>query len=459
MMSGVELNALINQIQANDGLAGQSGDNSQLAVKTEKSTKSYNNYNREIWRVQGGILESSLVDFCVQRTRSKFIDDITSKRKPNLTLFKEDWLDLIDTLKRIISDIVEKGDPRSEWLKTVEITHQLCAQKYRNLKKVYHISKQKDSRKFSYKREFKEIEDLSSTVLQESTKVLTANSQLSLVPTLTVPVNNPVLFAENGMSLNPQSQDNANPVKMERVEDAELGVEEILVTEDERIESPDSSYTSPTHLGDDSPQPKTEPFDPMQTPPVTSVSNFIPLVMGGAKKIGAEELIARLGHFIGENNQENKVKLVSTKTDVKLSEPVKAALSGLSGEMKTSTTGNGQSLNGTGAGMIEKMLLKLTCMMESWHRESREHQARIERIMTDRLRASDESNRLLKEKIELEREKLEFMKLRRTIEEMRNTEVLAPVSSSASVYEIDEKPQPDTDDPDDIPIIESVESA
>jgi len=37
----------------------------------------------------------------------------------------------------------------------------------------------------------------------------------------------------------------------------------------------------------------------MQTPPVTSVSNFIPLVMGGAKKIGAEELIARLGHFIG----------------------------------------------------------------------------------------------------------------------------------------------------------------
>lgn len=87
-------------------------------------------------------------------------------------------------------------------------------------------------------------------MLQESTKVLTANSQLSLVPTLTVPVNNPVSFAENGMSLNPQSQDNANPVKMERVEDAELGVEEILVTEDERIESPDSSYTSPTHLGD-----------------------------------------------------------------------------------------------------------------------------------------------------------------------------------------------------------------
>ena len=77
MMSGVELNALINQIQANDGLAGQSGDNSQLAVKTEKSSKSYNNYNREIWRVQGGILESSLVDFCVQRTRSKFIDDIS----------------------------------------------------------------------------------------------------------------------------------------------------------------------------------------------------------------------------------------------------------------------------------------------------------------------------------------------------------------------------------------------
>ena len=54
------------------------------------------------------------------------------------------------------------------------------------------------------------------------------------------------------MSLNPQSQsgEDANPVKLERMEDAEIGVEEILVNENERIESPDSSYTSPTHLGD-----------------------------------------------------------------------------------------------------------------------------------------------------------------------------------------------------------------
>ena len=83
MMSGVELNALINQIQAgsNDGQAVQLTENSQITLttvnKTEKNSKSYNNYNREIWRVQGGILESSLVDFCVQRTRSKFIDDIS----------------------------------------------------------------------------------------------------------------------------------------------------------------------------------------------------------------------------------------------------------------------------------------------------------------------------------------------------------------------------------------------
>ena len=89
-------------------------------------------------------------------------------------------------------------------------------------------------------------------MLQESTKVLTANSQLSLVPTLALPASTTVSIAENGMSLNPQNQTpvDANPVKIERLDDAELGVEEILVNENERIESPDSSYTSPTHLGD-----------------------------------------------------------------------------------------------------------------------------------------------------------------------------------------------------------------
>ena len=151
------------------------------------------------------------------------------------------------------------------------------------------------------------------------------------------------------------------------------------------------------------------------------------------------------------------MKLVTTKTDVKLSQPVKAALSGHQGDTKTSNSTAGSGMNGTGVTVIEKMILKLTCMMESWQRESREHQARMERIMTDRLRASDESNRLLKEKIQLEREKFEFMKLRRTIEEMRSSENAAPASTSAVVHEIDEKPLPETD-PDDIPIIESVES-
>jgi hypothetical protein len=75
--------------------------------------------------------------------------------------------------------------------------------------------------------------------------------------------------------------------------------------------------------------------------------------------------------------------------------------------------------------------------------------------LADRVRGSDESNRLLKEKIELEREKFEFMKLRRTIEEMRSSQV---GSTDASVNEIDNTPLSETD-PDDIPIIESVESA
>ena len=141
-----------------------------------------------------------------------------------------------------------------------------------------------------------------------------------------------------------------------------------------------------------------------------------------------------------------------------LSKPVKLALSGLSGETTTSFPTSGSGLNGAAANIIEKMLLKLICMMESWQRESREYQARMERIMRDRIRGSHESNRLQKVKIELERETFEFMKLRRTIEEMRSSQVVAAGSTGASVNEIDENPLSETD-PDDIPIIESVESA
>ena len=76
-MSGVELNALMNQISS-QGQSQGSEEPAESAAKTEKSaSRSYSNYNREIWRVQGGILESSLVEFCVQRTRRKFIDDIS----------------------------------------------------------------------------------------------------------------------------------------------------------------------------------------------------------------------------------------------------------------------------------------------------------------------------------------------------------------------------------------------
>lgn len=60
--------------------------------------------------------------------------------------------------------------------------------------------------------------------------------------------------------------------------------------------------------------------------------------------------------------------------------------------------------------LIEKKLLKLLCLMESLHRESREHQTRIEKIMIDRVCATNESNRLMRKNIQLEREKYEYLR-------------------------------------------------
>lgn len=158
-------------------------------------------------------------------------------------------------------------------------------------------------------------------------------------------------------------------------------------------------------------------------------------------------------YLVGDQNAENKkVKLVSTKTDVTLSPPVKKALSGiphLSDTQPTvrSSTPTGSSVQPTA---VEKILLKIGCMMDSWHREMREHNSRMERLLTERNKISEESNRLQREKIALEREKFEFMKLKRTVEEMNNIVDDAPAEPT------DEKHIVETD-PDDIPIIQTVE--
>ena len=60
--------------------------------------------------------------------------------------------------------------------------------------------------------------------------------------------------------------------------------------------------------------------------------------------------------------------------------------------------------------MIEKMLLKLMVLTLRLRRESSEDQARMEKIMIDRVRATIESNRLMRENIKLEREKYEYLR-------------------------------------------------
>ena len=63
-------------------------------------------------------------------------------------------------------DEVVKAHPSFAWARNITINHQLCSQKYRNLKKVYILSKQSDRKKFAYKEQFKEIEDLDRSTRQ-----------------------------------------------------------------------------------------------------------------------------------------------------------------------------------------------------------------------------------------------------------------------------------------------------
>ena len=60
MMSGVELNALMTQVSETGNLP--------LNYQSNSASKPY---NRELWRIQNGMLEKTLVNFVVERTRMK----------------------------------------------------------------------------------------------------------------------------------------------------------------------------------------------------------------------------------------------------------------------------------------------------------------------------------------------------------------------------------------------------
>ena len=64
MISGVELNALIAQV--NDGSI-----NGSIPPSSFPPTPGSKPYNRELWRIQNGMLEKSLVNFVVEKSRQK----------------------------------------------------------------------------------------------------------------------------------------------------------------------------------------------------------------------------------------------------------------------------------------------------------------------------------------------------------------------------------------------------
>ena len=51
-------------------------------------------------------------------------------RKITITLYKEDWIELVTKLKEKLNRIIDNNN-KYEWASNIKITHQLCSQKYR----------------------------------------------------------------------------------------------------------------------------------------------------------------------------------------------------------------------------------------------------------------------------------------------------------------------------------------
>ena len=159
-MSGIELNELMTKVS-----------NGSNAISNFEPVQKP--YNRELWRIDNGILEEDLVNFVLDKSKKKidqlgesqrslvrrsliyrpilcprlpwiFFIVFMSKflyscskyrlgdihRKITITLYKEDWIELVTKLKEKLNRIIDNNN-KYEWASNIKITHQLCSQKYR----------------------------------------------------------------------------------------------------------------------------------------------------------------------------------------------------------------------------------------------------------------------------------------------------------------------------------------
>jgi len=117
MMSGIELNELMTKVS-----------NGSNAISNFEPVQKP--YNRELWRIDNGILEEDLVNFVLDKSKKK-IDQLGDiHRKITITLYKEDWIELVTKLKEKLNRIIDNNN-KYEWASNIKITHQLCSQKYR----------------------------------------------------------------------------------------------------------------------------------------------------------------------------------------------------------------------------------------------------------------------------------------------------------------------------------------
>ena len=67
------------------------------------------------------------IEILVKLLNYVFVGD--AHRKISITLYKEDWIELVATLKEKLNRIIDNNN-KYDWASNIKITHQLCSQKY-----------------------------------------------------------------------------------------------------------------------------------------------------------------------------------------------------------------------------------------------------------------------------------------------------------------------------------------
>jgi len=397
-MSGIELNELMTKVS-----------NGSNAISNFEPVQKP--YNRELWRIDNGILEEDLVNFVLDKSQKK-IDQLGDiHRKITITLYKEDWIELVTKLKEKLNRIIDNNN-KYEWASNIKITHQLCSQKYRNLKKVYIQSKMSSRKKFSYKEQFRQIEELHqmanekySSFCDERARMQIHNGATKMEPHQFAPA---IQFKSLSDSFIPSSFDldltNASPVlsnqKLAETEAIKLEHDDCKIEEIEEMQS-ESSLTersrSPIQIVFPEEAPGKSPSEPVdffikresppgrQSPPSKKESPI------------QSQLLQNIQNIVNLNNTLN---------------PSFAAFNAASAADSTATNINDDTKSPPVENRVLETIKSISTNLSELSSASAKSFTKISSLLEKQNEMLKESNRLNMERLKIEQDRFELEKQR-----------------------------------------------